>query len=183
MKLFPAMSSLVGPLKAVQSDLEAHGVSSAQAVFERSPKGGDAREVMSFVGGLRRRGRAPVLHRPSRRRASPCVRAGAGRPDEARGERGEGLAAQGDGGRAGPRRQRRDEVLRGPGHNGLREALREGLCVQSFMAEGMCQTSGCPLAASVGQALARASGKPVTHHGCTYDPVTQRATLRDSIEQ
>jgi hypothetical protein len=55
------------------------------------------------------------------------------------------------------------------------------LCVQDFMVDGMCPFSGCPLTASVGQALARASGKPVMHLGCTYDPVAQRATLKDAI--
>jgi hypothetical protein len=57
------------------------------------------------------------------------------------------------------------------------------LCVQDFMTEGLCSTVGCPLTASVGQALARASGKPVTHRGCTYDPVTQKATLKDAVGQ
>jgi hypothetical protein len=177
-KLFPSMSSMVGPLMAVQAELEEHGVSKAMAVFEKAPPGRGATEVMTFAGAD-----APAYSMPAL---------------------GEGLVHAyelelGDLSKldlAGAKVWLPRVMVEGLG---LADRVRmkssgsqfttvidkpfvRALCVQEFMTEGMCQCSGCPLAASVGQALARASGKAVTHRGCAYDPVTQRATLRDTVE-
>jgi len=182
-KLFPSMSSLVGPLMVVQRELEAHGVSHAKAVFERPPAGATSREVMTFVEGDG--GDA------ASRYSIPCMGEGLVHAYEL--ELGELAKLDMDGAKVWLPRV----MVEGLGLADHIEMKSSGsqvttvidkpfvraLCVQDFMAEGMCQTSGCPLAASVGQALARASGKPVTHHGCVYDPATQRATLRDSVEQ
>ncbi len=180
-KLFPSTSSLIGPLKAVQSDLEAHGVSKARAVFEKSASGEG--EVMAFSDdgdgeGAPRYSIPPLgegLVHAYELELSDMAKLDV---EEAKVwlprvmVEGLGLA---DGVKM---KSSGDEVT-----TVMEKPFVRALCVQDFMAEGMCQTSGCPLAASVGQALARASGKAVVHHGCTYDPVTQRATLRNSIEQ
>jgi hypothetical protein len=55
------------------------------------------------------------------------------------------------------------------------------LCVNDFMTKNICGTTGCPLAASVAEALALSSGKPMKHLGCHYDPITQTATARLAV--
>src|SRR6267143_1737085 len=50
-KLFPAMSSLIGPLKVVEKELKQHRVSKAKAVFTRSVNKKGTRDVMNFVDG------------------------------------------------------------------------------------------------------------------------------------
>lgn len=55
------------------------------------------------------------------------------------------------------------------------------LCVNEFMTKNVCGTIGCPLVASVSEALALSSGKPVRHLGCGYDPITQTATARLAV--
>lgn len=55
------------------------------------------------------------------------------------------------------------------------------LCVNAFMKENYCSNIGCPLVASVAEALANSAGKPVKHLGCVYDPTTQTAVARHLI--
>jgi len=182
-KLFPSMSSLIGPLMVVKNDLEKHGVSYANAIFEASPSPESGRDSMSFVVDHSGEG----AHRYS----IPPLGEGLVHAYEL--ELGDLTKLGVDGAKVWLPRV----MVDGLGLAGRVEMKSSGnevttviekpfvriLCVQEFMTNGLCQTSGCPLAASVGQALARASGKPVTHHGCTYDPVTQKATLKDTIEQ
>jgi len=181
-KLFPSMSSLVGPLMAVRKELEEHGVSHSKAVFEKPPDAATG-EVMTFADGDGG-GDAP-------RYSIPPLGEGLVHAYEL--ELGDLVKLEVDGAKVWLPRV----MVEGLGLADRVEMKSSGdkvttvmdkpfvraLCVQNFMADGMCQASGCPLAASVGQALARASGKRVTHHGCVYNPATQRATLTDSIEQ
>lgn len=55
------------------------------------------------------------------------------------------------------------------------------LCVNDFMTKNVCGTTGCPLVASVAEALALSSAKPVRHLGCAFDPNTQTATARLAV--
>jgi hypothetical protein len=182
-KLFPSISSLVGPLMVVQEELEQHGVSKASAVFEKSPPGGGTLEIMSFANdageeGARRYSIAPL---------------GEGLVHAYELELGDLKKLDLDGAKVWLPRvmveglSLADRVeMKSSGDDVITlmdKPFVRALCVQDFMAESLCQFSGCPLAASVGQTLARASGKPVTHRGCTYDPLTQRATLKDTIAQ
>jgi hypothetical protein len=182
-KLFPSTSSLIGPLKVVESELRQHGLSKAEAVFERAPPDGRAREVMSFEGAFGDE-KAPRYSIPS---------LGEGLVHAYELELGD-LAKLGvDGAKVWLPRVMVDGLglaervgMKSSGDEVTTVIDRpfvRALCVQDFMADGLCRVSGCPLTASVGQALARASGKPVTHRGCTYDPVTQKATLKDALEQ
>lgn len=178
-KLFPSTSSLIGPLKAVESDLEAHGVSKVQAVFERSPSGEG--EVMSFDGAGES---APRYSIPP---------LGEGLVHSYELELGDLARLETDGAKVWLPRVMVDGLgladrvkMSSSGYEVttvIEKPFVRALCVQDFMAESLCQTVGCPLAASVGQALSRASGRPVTHHGCRYDPVTQKATLVDEVAQ
>jgi len=179
-KLFPSISSLVGPLKAVQQELVGHGVSEASAVFQRSVPEEGGREVMTFE-------EAQGEH--ATRYSMPPLGDGLVHAYEL--ELGELEKLKLDGAKVWLPRVMveglglADRVeMRSSGNEFttiIEKPFVRPLCVQDFMVEGLCRTSGCPLAASVGQALAKASGKPVTHGGCTYDPTTQKATLRDTI--
>ena len=182
-KLFPSISSLIGPLMAVQRELEEHGVSKAMAVFERPPGAATSGEVMNFAYGAG--GEAPTRY------SIPPLGEGLVHAYEL--ELGDLAKLDMDGAKVwlprvmveGLGLADRVDMKSSGGQvtTVMEKPFVRALCVQDFMMEGICQTSGCPLAASVGQALARASGMPVVHHGCTYDPLTQRATLRNSIEQ
>jgi hypothetical protein len=182
-KLFPSMSSLIGPLMAVKDDLRRHNVAKAKAVFERSPSPQSGRDLMSFVAGTNEEDEHRYSIPPLGEGLVHAYELELGdltklNVDEAKVwlprvmVDGLGLA---------------DRVAMKSSGNEVTTVMEKPfvriLCVQDFMVDGLCQVSGCPLAASVGQALARASGKPVTHNGCTYDPVTQKATLKDFIEQ
>jgi hypothetical protein len=57
------------------------------------------------------------------------------------------------------------------------------LCVNEFMTENVCGTMGCPLVASVAEALASSTGEPVKHLGCTYNALTQTATSKHLVEK
>jgi hypothetical protein len=178
-KLFPSISSMVGPLKAVQQELVGHGVSDASAVFQRSVPEEGGRELMTFE----------TQGEDAARYSIPPLGDGLVHAYEL--ELGELEKLKLDGARVWLPRV----IVEGLGLADRIEMKSSGnevttviekpfvraLCVQDFMVKGLCRTSGCPLAASVGQALAKASGKPVTHGGCTYDPLTQRATLKDTI--
>lgn len=49
------------------------------------------------------------------------------------------------------------------------------LCVKPYFTENVCNSIGCPLVNSIGEALALATGKTVSHVLCRYDPLTQTA--------
>lgn len=175
-KLFPSMSSLIGPLKVVERELNKRGLSSSSAVFKSS----DGEDSMSFEGS---RGGKPAHYS-----TAPL---GDGLVHSYEMEIGE-LAKMGvEGAKTWLPRVMTDGL-------GLAEKVEikiDGdevttsmtrpfvrvLCVQDFMTAGLCKTTGCPLAASLGQSLARASGKAVSHAGCVYDPLAQKATLKDKI--
>jgi len=181
-KLFPSMSSLIGPLKAVEDELERHDVSKGKATFQASQQDG-GHDLMTFVGEGGG-GDAPRYSIPPL--GDGLVHAyelelGDMRKLELEGAKVwlprvmvEGLTLA-------------DRVeMRFSGNEVVTEIEKpfvRMLCVQDFMTKGMCRTSGCPLAASVGQALARASGRPVIHDGCEYDPAIQKATLKQTIGQ
>ncbi len=55
------------------------------------------------------------------------------------------------------------------------------LCLNEFMRANVCGTMGCPLMASVAEALARSTDRPVKHLGCSYDPTTQIATAKHQV--
>ncbi|MDA4126816.1 MAG: hypothetical protein OK452_06410 [Thaumarchaeota archaeon] len=55
------------------------------------------------------------------------------------------------------------------------------LCVNEFMTENYCGTMGCPLVASMAEALVNSTGKRVVHIGCRYDPSNQTATAIHSL--
>jgi hypothetical protein len=182
-KLFPSTSSLIGPLKVVESELKQHGLSKVEAVFERAPPDGTAGEVMTFAGGFG--------DEDAPRYSIPPLGEGLVHAYEL--ELGDLAKLEVEGAKVWLPRV----MVEGLGladHVGMKSSGDEvttvidkpfirALCVQDFMADGLCRVSGCPLTASVGQALARASGKPVTHRGCTYDPLTQKATLKDTLGQ
>jgi hypothetical protein len=50
------------------------------------------------------------------------------------------------------------------------------LCVRESMQNSVCCTTGCALAASIGQSFARGLDQDVAHVSCTYDPISQTAT-------
>ena len=180
-KLFPAMSSLIGPLKVVEHELKQHRVTKAKAVFTKSLSKKGARDVMNFVDG----GDGEVAHHYT----IPPL--GDGLVQAYEFELGDLTELDVEGAKVWLPRV----MVEGLGLANRVEMKSSGdevttafdkpfvrvLCVQDFMVNGMCQASGCPLTASVGQSLARASGKSVTHLGCTYDPVKQRATLKNAI--
>jgi len=180
-KLFPSMSSLTGPLKVVERELMEHGVLDANAVFEKSPTGEGGREVMSFEGDGKD---APQF-------AIPPLGDGLVHAYEL--ELGDLSKLELSGAKVWLPRVMveglglADRVEMKSSGNDVTTTIEKPyvrmLCVQDFMINGLCRISGCPLTASVGQALARASGKPVAHRGCTYDPLTQKATLKDTVEQ
>jgi len=55
------------------------------------------------------------------------------------------------------------------------------LCVKTFFTENVCNGLGCPLVNSVGEGIASATGAPVSHVNCSYDPLTQTATAVHEI--
>ena len=57
------------------------------------------------------------------------------------------------------------------------------LCINPYVKEHVCGTIGCPLVASIAEALASASGKSVQHVGCNYDSTTQTAVAKHAISQ
>jgi len=182
-KLFPSMSSLIGPLMVVTDDLSRNNVSNAKAVFERSPGHESGRDMMRFT--------ADNDGEDGQGYSIPPLGEGLVHAYEL--ELGDLTRLDVDGAKTWLPRVMVDGLgladrvtMKSSGSEVttvMEKPFVRILCVQDFMVDGLCQVSGCPLAASVGQALARASGKRVTHNGCTYDPVTQKATLKDSIEQ
>ena len=182
-KLFPSISSLIGPLKIVENELEQRGVSKAEAVFEGAPSDGDAKEQMTFVGD------SGAEDAP--RYSIPPLGEGLVHAYEL--ELGDLTKLKIAGAKVWLPRVMVDGLglaervdMKSSGNEVttvIEKPFVRALCVQDFMTDGPCRFLGCPLAASVGQALARATGTPVTHHGCMYDPVTQKATLKDTLGQ
>jgi hypothetical protein len=180
-KLFPAMSSLIGPLRVVEHELKKRRLLTTHALFQRPSGKNGARDLMTFVrggngDGVRRYSIPPLgdglVHAYELELGDLTTfdvdRAKVWLPRVM--VEGLGLANRVEMKSSG------DEVT-----TVIDKPFVRVLCVQDFMVEGMCKVTGCPLTASVGQALARASGKAVMHLGCTYDPVAQRATLKDAI--
>ena len=181
-KLFPSMSSLIGPLMVVEDLLKEHGVSNSNALFEKSPKGEGSGEVMTFVGD--------ADGKDAPRYSIPPLGQGLVKAYEM--ELGDLTKLELDGAKVWLPKVMveglglADRVdMKSSGSEvttTIEKPFVRALCVQDFMAQGMCRVSGCPLAASIGQTLAKASGKSVTHNGCTYDPIAQKATLKDIVE-
>ena len=57
------------------------------------------------------------------------------------------------------------------------------LCLDTFFAEKVCPRIGCPLVSSIGESLALAEGKRVSHTNCVYDPLSEVATATHRIEK
>jgi len=181
-KLFPAMSALFGPLMVVEHELKKRGLSKTNAVFQRSSDKKDARDMMTFAKGGNGEG--------ERRYSIPPLGDGLVRAYEL--ELGDLSTLDVDRAKVWLPRVMVDGLgladrvqMKSSGNEVttvIDKPFVRALCVQDFMVGGMCQVSGCPLTASIGQSLAKASGSLVVHLGCTYDPRTQKATLRDAIE-
>jgi hypothetical protein len=65
----------------------------------------------------------------------------------------------------------------------LEKPFVRSLCVNDFMKQNICSTTGCPLVASIAESLSFASGRAVEHLGCSYDPLTQTASARHLVAE
>lgn len=55
------------------------------------------------------------------------------------------------------------------------------LCIKPFFTENVCNSIGCPLVNSIGEAIALSTGTNVSHVRCRYDPLTQTATALHTL--
>lgn len=57
------------------------------------------------------------------------------------------------------------------------------LCVQERVNRYICNSTGCPLMASVAQSVAKATGRKVAHIKCEYDPLSQTASSLQKFKE
>ena len=60
-------------------------------------------------------------------------------------------------------------------HTVLTKPFVRDICQRKDMKEHLCNSTGCPLTASIAETLAASTGQPVHHIECRYEPLRQEA--------